>query len=49
VPVLLYSGRSELLEADAAAEAGVRRLLSKPIDSAALHGALREVIGPAVS
>jgi CheY-like chemotaxis protein len=49
VPVLLYSGRSELLEADAAAEAGVRRLLSKPIDSAALHGALRELIGPAVA
>ena len=49
VPVLLYSGRSELLEADAAAAAGVHRLLSKPIDSATLHGALREVLGPAAT
>ena len=49
VPVLLYSGRSELLEADAAAAAGIRRLLSKPIDSAVLHGALREVLGPAAA
>ena len=49
VPVLLYSGRSELLDADAAAAAGVRQLLSKPIDSRALHGALREVLGPAAA
>jgi PAS domain S-box-containing protein len=47
LPVLLYSGRSELLDAEAAAAAGVRKLLSKPIDSAALHGALREALGKA--
>ena len=40
LPVLMYSGRSELLTPASATAAGVRALLSKPIDPAALHAAL---------
>ena len=42
LPVLLYSGRSDLLSEDAVRAAGVCRLLTKPIDTDALHAALRE-------
>ena len=42
VPVLMYSGRSELLDFDTAAASGVRRLLAKPIDTAALRAALKD-------
>ncbi|MDH4114143.1 MAG: PAS domain S-box protein [Burkholderiaceae bacterium] len=44
LPVLLYSGRSELMNADAAAAAGIRRLLPKPIEASALHAALRDAL-----
>jgi PAS domain S-box-containing protein len=40
LPVLMYSGRSELLTPASATAAGVRAMLSKPIDPAALHAAL---------
>ena len=45
LPVLLYSGRSELLEGRAVAAAGVRRLLPKPVDARALHETLQELLG----
>jgi len=46
IPVLLYSGRSELLDAGTAAAAGVRALLSKPVDVSALRAALQEALTP---
>jgi PAS domain S-box-containing protein len=47
IPVLLYSGRSELIDFQSASAAGVRRLLSKPIENAALRAALQEVLSTA--
>jgi PAS domain S-box-containing protein len=47
LPVLMYSGRSELLSPASAQAAGVRELLPKPIDPAALHAALRSALAPA--
>ena len=44
MPVLLYSGRTDLLDADAAAAAGVRTLLTKPVDTAALRVALQDAL-----
>jgi len=44
IPVLLYSGRSELLDAGAAAACGVRALLSKPVEVPALRAALQEAL-----
>jgi CheY-like chemotaxis protein len=44
VPVLLYSGRSELLNANTVAAAGVRRLLAKPVDTEELHAALQDAL-----
>jgi PAS domain S-box-containing protein len=44
VPVLLYSGRSELLDADTAAASGIRRLLTKPVDTASLRAALQDAL-----
>jgi CheY-like chemotaxis protein len=44
VPVVLYSGRSELLDADTATAAGVRTLLAKPVDQAALRSALQDAL-----
>jgi CheY-like chemotaxis protein len=44
VPVLLYSGRSELLNANTVAAAGVRRLLAKPVDGDDLHAALQDAL-----
>ena len=41
LPVLLYSGRNDLLDSNTAAAAGVRTLLAKPVDKAALRGALQ--------
>jgi PAS domain S-box-containing protein len=47
IPVLLYSGRSELLDAASVAAAGVRRLLAKPVDARVLHEALQELLAAA--
>ena len=47
LPVVLYSGRSELLDATTVAAAGVRRLLSKPVDARVLHEALQELLASA--
>ncbi len=44
VPVVLYSGRSELLDADMVSSAGIRALLAKPVDSAALRAALQDAL-----
>jgi PAS domain S-box-containing protein len=44
LPVLLYSGRSELMSVDTAAAAGIRRLLAKPVEPDALHAALRDAL-----
>ena len=44
VPVLLYSGRSELLDPDTASASGVRKVLAKPVDAAALRSALKELM-----
>jgi CheY-like chemotaxis protein len=49
LPILLYSGRSELLSMEVAAAAGIRRLLPKPVEPAALHAALREALATAVN
>ena len=46
LPVLMYSGRSELLNSDALRAAGVRRVLAKPVDREALHEALQELLPP---
>ena len=48
LPVLLYSGRNDLLDADTATAAGVRTLLAKPVDTAALRAALQDAL-PATS
>ena len=48
IPVLVYSGRSELLDGAAVAAAGVHRLLSKPVDARALHEALQAFLGTTV-
>jgi PAS domain S-box-containing protein len=47
LPVLLYSGRSELLDAHTAAACGVRKVLSKPVDARVLHAALGECLASA--
>ncbi len=44
LPVLLYSGRNDLLDSNTAAAAGVRTLLAKPVDKAALRGALQDAL-----
>ena len=49
VPIVLYSGRSELLDAATAEAAGVRRVLSKPVDTPALQRTLRELLAPVAS
>jgi len=49
VPVVLYSGRSDLLDPRSATAAGVRRVLSKPVDTAALQAALREFLPAATA
>lgn len=45
VPVFLYTGYSEGVTEEVALRAGVRAFLKKPLDTAALHGAIREVLG----
>jgi CheY-like chemotaxis protein len=44
LPVLLYSGRNDLLDSNTAAAAGVRTLLAKPVDNAALRTALQDAL-----
>ena len=44
VPVVLYSGRSDLLDSGMATSAGIRALLAKPVDSAALRAALQDAL-----
>jgi CheY-like chemotaxis protein len=46
--VLLYSGRNDLLDSSTATAAGVRTLLAKPVDKAALRAALQDAL-PATS
>jgi PAS domain S-box-containing protein len=48
LPVLMYSGRSDLLNADAVRAEGVREILPKPVDPGALQAALRAAL-PAVA
>jgi PAS domain S-box-containing protein len=48
LPVLLYSGRNDLLDSSTATAAGVRTLLAKPVDKAALRAALQDAL-PATS
>jgi len=44
LPVLLYSGRNDLLDSYTATAAGVRTLLAKPVDTAALRAALQDAL-----
>ena len=44
LPVILYSGRNDLLDSNTATAAGVRTLLAKPVDKAALRAALQDAL-----
>jgi CheY-like chemotaxis protein len=44
LPVLLYSGRNDLLDSSTATAAGIRTLLAKPVDNAALRAALHDAL-----
>jgi CheY-like chemotaxis protein len=44
LPVLLYSGRNELLDSTTATAAGIRALLAKPVDQATLRAALHDAL-----
>jgi PAS domain S-box-containing protein len=48
LPVVMYSGRSDLLNAEAVRAEGIRAMLPKPVDPGALQAALRAVL-PAVT
>jgi DNA-binding response OmpR family regulator len=44
LPVLLYSGHADLIDVDALKQAGVRRVLRKPLEPAELRAAIEACI-----
>jgi PAS domain S-box-containing protein len=46
LPVLLYSGHADLIDVKALKQAGIRRVLRKPLEPAELHSAIDECLRP---
>ena len=45
LPVLLYSGHADLIDVEALQEAGIRRVLRKPLEPAELRAAIEDCLG----
>ncbi len=45
LPVLLYSGHADLIDIEALKQAGVRRVLRKPLEPAQLRAAIEDCLG----
>ena len=49
LPVLLYTGYSNEVNAEQVSQAGIRALINKPVDTARLHELIRQVLSPRAS